>query len=454
MAVWCLMLLCFSSLANHSAARPAPRPAAELSNSFIITSLQDLEQQNIHGTFQTPCEYAVRRARAIGGKQFSIVVTAYWQGGPGGVQNWAFKDVSNAYSEGFGFLKPDVNNINRWKRGLQGCFRSAILSGFTGIQILNHVDDSLHTTWRNLIDFDPLQQYGGYSYEDVVVRPAADALRTVTRPSTKVWFMVMGEMGRSLFRHPGSYMKLISKYRGTLARGKVGANVKVGFALHWNKVCGNCFFMPYTRTAQQYNATYSKAFADQRDYIKGNYDLGTLKRVFEIADVLGISHYAPMPTDELNFASFELPFMTTAYELKFWGVNLKGLVQQSSKDFLFSEVGLGGAQPDGRSTAADLQSLAENVENGIWAVYNTAQDPWQRQDFRDYRKKWFYNLLGFLRYGGSPNVKINAAFVWSVGSFDVAGVHPISTSSQGSYADNEIVGWMKRLSAMSMRIVT
>jgi hypothetical protein len=26
----------------------------------------------------------------------------------------------------------------------------------------------------------------GYSYEDVVVRPAADALRTVTQPSTKV----------------------------------------------------------------------------------------------------------------------------------------------------------------------------------------------------------------------------------------------------------------------------
>lgn len=43
----------------------------------------------------------------------------FLQGGPGGVQNWAFKDVSNAYSEGFGFLKPDVNNINRWKRGLQ-----------------------------------------------------------------------------------------------------------------------------------------------------------------------------------------------------------------------------------------------------------------------------------------------------------------------------------------------
>jgi hypothetical protein len=35
------------------------------------------------------------------------------------VQSWAFKDVSNAYAEGFGFQRPDVKNINRWKRGLQ-----------------------------------------------------------------------------------------------------------------------------------------------------------------------------------------------------------------------------------------------------------------------------------------------------------------------------------------------
>lgn len=33
---------------------------------------------------------------------------------------------------------------------------------------------------------DPQQKFEGFSYEDVVVRPAADALRTVSRPSTKV----------------------------------------------------------------------------------------------------------------------------------------------------------------------------------------------------------------------------------------------------------------------------
>jgi hypothetical protein len=33
---------------------------------------------------------------------------------------------------------------------------------------------------------NPQQKFEGFSYEDVVVRPAADALRTVSLPSTKV----------------------------------------------------------------------------------------------------------------------------------------------------------------------------------------------------------------------------------------------------------------------------
>lgn len=44
----------------------------------------------------------------------------------------------------------------------------------------------------------------------------------------------------------------------------------------------------------------------------------------------------------------QIPFMTTAYELKFWGVDFKKLVMHNNKDFLFSEVGLGGGAPDGR----------------------------------------------------------------------------------------------------------
>jgi hypothetical protein len=69
--------------------------------------------------------------------------------------------------------------------------------------------------------------------------------------------MISGEMGRSNWKFPEEYAKLVSKYRGTLARGKQGAPVKVGIALNWNKACGNCFIVP-GGTAEQYNSSYGQ----------------------------------------------------------------------------------------------------------------------------------------------------------------------------------------------------
>lgn len=184
--------------------------------------------------------------------------------------------------------------------------------------------------------------------------------------------MIAGEMGRSVWKYPKEYMKLVSKYRGALARGKQGTNVKVGLALHWNKVCGNCFDVPNAGTAAQFNASYAKvsalpaqflhttqsacehpmlwhqaalvsvtprghepkplcgidfevaatclkvdccclstccclqqAFNDNKASIKQQYNLHSLRRLFEVVDVLGLSHYAPMPL-QMTFASFEV----------------------------------------------------------------------------------------------------------------------------------------------------
>lgn len=70
--------------------------------------------------------------------------------------------------------------------GEQRCFRAAAKADFKAIQVLLHIDSDDHSTWRNLLDFDPLAKYAGYSYEDVVVRPTAEALRTTLKPSQKV----------------------------------------------------------------------------------------------------------------------------------------------------------------------------------------------------------------------------------------------------------------------------
>lgn len=100
-----------------------------------------------------------------------------------------------------------------------------------------------------------------------------------------------------------------------------------------------------------------------------------------------------------------------------------------------------------RLPAPDLSSVAHHPLNGIWAVYNVAQDPWAKKTFKDYRRQYYQSLIGWLYQGGGPDWPITAAFVWSVGSFDVAGVHPISTSNEGSYADQTTVQSMTWLSA-------
>jgi hypothetical protein len=43
---------------------------------------------------------------------------------------------------------------------------------------------------------------------------------------------------------------------------------------------------------------------------------------------------------------------------------------------------------------------------------------------------------------------IAGVFVWSVGSFDIFGVHPVSTSSRGSFADPSITAMVKKANGM------
>lgn len=68
----------------------------------------------------------------------------------------------------------------------QRCFKAAVNAGFSGLQILNHIDSQDGSQWRNLLNVDPTAKYGGWSYEDIVVRPASEALKAVIKPNTKV----------------------------------------------------------------------------------------------------------------------------------------------------------------------------------------------------------------------------------------------------------------------------
>jgi hypothetical protein len=73
----------------------------------------------IHGSVTTPCEYAVARARSLGQRHFSIVVTGYWSGGASGVSHYCYKDTNKAYENGVRFPDASAQTVGSWKSGLE-----------------------------------------------------------------------------------------------------------------------------------------------------------------------------------------------------------------------------------------------------------------------------------------------------------------------------------------------
>jgi hypothetical protein len=76
--------------------------------------------------------------------------------------------------------------------------------------------------WRNLVRFDPYDKVGPvgqqFSYNEVLIYPAARALNAVINKDTIVEFTVTAEQGYSLFAHPRSWIRLIDEARAITAR--------------------------------------------------------------------------------------------------------------------------------------------------------------------------------------------------------------------------------------------
>jgi len=109
------------------------------------------------------------------------------------------------------------------------CLQAAVDVGFTTLHILPHVDprqDDINSgrgLWRNVVKFDPMMKYGpdqwnAFSYEDVVLRPTAEALNIVTKYNTTVEFTLSAEQGRSVWYFPTAYVQLLQKTKALTAR--------------------------------------------------------------------------------------------------------------------------------------------------------------------------------------------------------------------------------------------
>eukprot|EP00879_Flechtneria_rotunda_P025676 GHRR01027311.1.p1 GENE.GHRR01027311.1~~GHRR01027311.1.p1 ORF type:complete len:204 (+),score=65.46 GHRR01027311.1:703-1314(+) len=145
---------------------------------------------------------------------------------------------------------------------------AAMLAGFTTLHIVPHVDPREKSTnsrglWRNVVKFDPLAKYGpdggsAYTNEDVLLRPAAEALNSVIGYNTVVELTISAEQGLSVWSFPRKYIKLLGSTKAVSARGKNAAKHLFGVSFNYDKVCG-CV-EPDEKDPILYNNTYIERF--------------------------------------------------------------------------------------------------------------------------------------------------------------------------------------------------
>ncbi|KAI8466530.1 MAG: hypothetical protein J3K34DRAFT_433433 [Monoraphidium minutum] len=433
-ALWGLLtLLCASGVLAGG------RGPAEISTSVIIVGFHDMEGW-VDGA--APCVSIIKKSKGFGAKKINFVTTINAQGSYGKLDRYFYKEHS-------GNLVPaDDYQIGRFKAGLQKCFKAALDAGFTVLHVLPHVDPvdgDGKGMWRNVVKFNPLQKVGpggaAYSYEDVLLRPTAEALNSVVSRDTVVEFALAGEQGLSLFTFPNEWAQLIDKTKAISSKSKDASRHLMGVSFNWDKVCG-CV-EPEERDPIKYNNTYLERFERfKKSGGLSRVDAAGLRRLLDKSDFIGASGYASTAQNVVA-ASHEVSAETVNFELLSFGIDLRDYMFKENKPFVYSEQGLGGCQSNG-DVAPDVGWVAKHPFWGLWPRrYETWLDPWQRGAYRDYRRRFYSALAKFAQNGGGPQYRVDGIFLWSVGTWDVHGVHPVSSSDQGSFKDGVIAGYIR-----------
>ena len=158
-------------------------------------------------------------------------------------------------------------------------------------------------------------------------------------------------------------------------------------------------------------------------------------RAFPPADFIGCSGYASMPT-EPEISDMEVSIRTVAFELSAFGIDLKDYLFNRNKTMVYTEHGIGGIKSN--NVAPDVEYIALKPFEGLSSnnFYSHSKNPWLVYELREYRRRVYKLMSAWGAAGGGPIYKVDAIFIWNLGTFDVLGVHPKSSSSAGSYGDN------------------
>ncbi len=338
----------------------------------------------------------VEKVAALGSSRVEFCITlqtelnAQWQ-----PQNFGLLRERRDGGEGNVFYPTDAALRAEFKGYCASAFRRAVEKGLT-IAVLLHLDSSGPIQhWRNEFDFDPLVPRRA-SYEDAMVRPVMEALEETLPAGWPVQISLAGEMGRSVFAHPRSWLTLLKRTRN---RGKL-RHASFGLGFNFEMVSGQV-----TPDAAAQSA---------------------LKRLWSECDFIGISLYQQLsvPPRAADFA-----FGVGHFVGQFFGY---GCALPDDRPLHLVEVGLGGGghvtDTSFRTPAVDVKAAARTPFVG---TNKAEENPWSHPALATFRQQTFQALLEFLSVPMTHH-PVRAAYLWDVGSWDVQGLR------DEVFADEEI----------------
>ncbi|KAF6265946.1 hypothetical protein COO60DRAFT_770702 [Scenedesmus sp. NREL 46B-D3] len=389
----------------------------------VDVSVVLLFMSDVEGGENSPCVQMMKRALEFKGRAINFFVTQYYADYNGDDRVDALGYKASRYDKSFRGFNWDA--AYRFSKGLTYCMKRAVDNN---IYIVTHIhlDDGLDKgTWRNSVIFNPSQKYGALSFWEAVGKPTALAIKDANYKKRDVYYAMQAEMGATLFYHPRAWSSVMSSVKSVIAQGGTPRNkVKVGVNINWEKICG-------CPAELIYSVNYYNDLKNNWGKVQSAINVREVRRLFQKVDFIGVSAYAAVPRYP-SLSDLETSLRKVDQELGLFGMSLKGL----GKEIIYSEYGLGGGQTgDYQTPAQSSYNVAASPYWGVTGVYTPSNDPWQNSDNRQFMRSYYQLTTEYAKRGG-VDYPVEGIFLWNIISYDVLGIHYMSTTNQGSYRDN------------------
>ena len=255
------------------------------------------------------------------------------------------------------------------------------------INVLPQIDATgAITEWRNYFDFEPTEPLEDFSYETAMLETVLEALEAALPANHPVEMTLEGEMGCSLFTHPRSWHQMLERLR---SRKKL-TQLRIGISANYEGVTGKVVPTPEQQTA--------------------------MSALIQASDFIGLSCYAKTaaPPSVKDFTACVDKFCEDFQKA--------GSPIPETKPLRFTELGHGSGGFDKDWKLVVPAPMADRMGNASYfGTSDEKKNPWTSPERISFRRAFYSAALEFLATQPAK-WRVEQAYLWSLGSWDVHGI--------------------------------